>query len=866
MTITAADGRFILLGIPAGAVSLDVRLLGYAPTTISGIEIVAGETVERLVKLRTEAIALDALEVTATAERGSIRGALEQQRAASGIVSTLTAEQISGSPDGNAARALQRVSGVTVRDGKYIVVRGLGERYTTASLNGSRIPSPEPERKEVPLDIFPTALVQSVTTAKTFTPDLPGDFSGALVDIRTRDFPVRRQFVSSLSIGYTPGVTGSTLPGAPTEGLEWLGIGGGARELPRELARAGNFEPPPTQAEVNRMTTAFRNAWSVNERAGKPNTSLGLSWGGISNPLGLRTGYLVSGTYSLSQGANLEESRAAAITTPGGGTAEVDRFDGVTGRTSVAWGGLLNLTVFAGASTRLALHSNYNRTADLEARREHGSSENLGGQQLRLDRLRYVERSILSNQLQGEHTIAEHHRVDWSLDLSGVRRHEPDRSEILYASAVDPETGAQLAPTWFSLSNEGAVRTFADLREQSYAGALNYRLTPAGPEGLQVRVGAVVRNTARKTDNRAYSIAALLDRAGRELEPEEIFDGRFATEGDDHFRITPLRAGGSYDADEHLYAGYGMVELPLGNKVRLVGGARVERSEVLVDAEPTIGRPVRTEPSYTDILPSLGLNLTPAESQTIRLSVARTLARPEYRELAGIQYREVIGGENVIGNPELRRILVDNFDARWEWYPGPGEVLSAALFVKNFHDPIERIYLATSGTRVVTFINAHEARNYGVEFELRKGLGAIAEPLTPLTLHANATLMRSEIDPGGDDRSGAGGARAMVGQAPYVLNAGLSYDSESTGASLSLLYNLVGRRITSASEPPLPDIYEEPRNLLDLALRFPIAGAVSLKVDARNLLDAPHRITQGSVVREYHRTGPTFSLGVQWRQ
>jgi TonB-dependent receptor len=357
----------------------------------------------------------------------------------------------------------------------------------------------------------------------------------------------------------------------------------------------------------------------------------------------------------------------------------------------------------------------------------------------------------------------------------------------------------------------------------------------------------------------------MLDREARELPPEEIFDGRFATDDHAHFRITPLRAGGSYAASDLLMAGYGMVERSLGRRVRVIGGARIERSAVIVDAEPTIGRAVRSEPAYTDLLPSLGIKLALTEAQALRLSASRTLARPEYRELAEIQYREVIGGENVIGNPDLRRTLIQNYDARWEWYPAPGELLSVALFVKDFHDPIERIYLATSGTRVVTFLNAEGARNYGVELELRKGLGSFIEPLSPLTVFANATIMHSEIRVGEAGVGTGSAARAMVGQAPYVLNAGLTYAAEGDGASATILYNVVGRRIASASEPPLPELYEQPRRLLDLALRFPLSAGVSLKFDARNLLDSPHRVTQGTVVREYYRTGRSFTLGARWQ-
>jgi outer membrane receptor protein involved in Fe transport len=864
-TTTGVDGRFTLPVLPPGTVDLSVRLLGYTARTITGIEVAAGSTVEQVIQLHAEVIQLEGIEVTTVMNRGSINSALEQQRAAHGVVSTMTAEQISRSPDGDVARALQRLSGVTVQDGKYISVRGLGGRYTTASLNGAPIPSPEPERKVVPLDLFPVGLVQTITTAKTFTPDRPGDFSGAQVDIRTSEFPVGKEIAYSLSLGYTPGVTGAAIPTAPGEGLEWLGFGGKARSLPSSIARAGDFEPPPAQSEINHMTNSFRNAWSVQERQGAPNASLGASWGGSSDAFGQRIGYLLSGTYSLSHEANMDERRAVAIADGSGGTAEVDRFEGATGRTSVLWGGLLNLNLLLGGTGRIAINSTYNRTADNEARREDGFSENLGGQRLRIDRLRYVERSISSHQAIGEHQINGQHQLAWTLDASAVRRHEPDRSEIVYASAESPATGQPLPPAWFSLSNEGAVRTFADLRERSIGGALNYRLRPRGDEGLEFRFGALARSTARETDNQAYSIAALLDQASRELTPEEIFDGRFAADAASHFRITPLRAGGAYTASDQLYAGYGMAELPLGRRVRVIGGARVERSETVVTAEPTIGRAVRSEPVYTDLLPSLALNLSLSESQSLRLSAARTLARPEYRELAEIQYREVIGGENVIGNPALRRTLIQNFDARWEWYPSPGELFSVAFFVKNFQDPIERIYLATSGTRVVTFVNAESASNYGTELELRKGLGSFAERLAPLTLFANATLMHSTISVGNGALGGKTADRAMVGQAPYVLNAGLTYAAEDERASATILFNIVGRRIVSASEAPLPDFYEQPRGILDLALRLPLASGISAKLDAKNILNSPHRVTQGTVVTEYFRTGPSYSLGIQWR-
>jgi hypothetical protein len=866
--LSGVDGRFVLSDVPAGPVSLVARSLGYGTKTVTGVIVEAGAAVEQDLSLDAQAIELDAIEVSAGAERGSVSRALNQQRNATGILNAITSEQISRSPDGDAGAAMQRVSGVTVQDGKYVFVRGLGERYTTTSLNGARIPSPEPERKVVPLDMFPAGLLETITTSKTFTPDQSGDFSGAQVDIRTREFPAARQVTYSFGIGYNGSVTGTDLPFAPTVGSEWLAFAGSDRQVPDPVLNAGSFQSQIAPAEMNRLVDSFRNAWSVDRRSAAPSASMGASVGGTDPMFGQDISYLFSGTYSHSAEARLDEVRAQAIAGPDETALEVDRFEGMTGRTSVLWGGLANISTLVGSRTRLALGATYNRTADNEGRTEFGSSENHGNLPLSIERLRFVERSVRSVQLKGEHELSSRHRADWSLTTSGVQRNEPDRSEVVYATQSDPATGAELPPAWFSVSNEGAVRTFGDLSEDSYEASANYRVA-FGAAGNQhfVKLGGAFRSTTRDADNNAYSISTgQLGRADRELDPEEIFDGRFTAGTQSILRVTPLSQGGSYSAEDELVAGYAMVDVGLSSRIRLIGGARVERSAIRVVAQPTIGEPLVAEPEYTDVLPAVAFNISLTGNQNLRLSASQTLSRPEYRELAGIQYREVLGGDNVLGNPELERTLIQNADVRWEWYPNPGEVVSLAVFAKNFDNPIERVYLGTSGTRVVRFVNAESASNYGVEIEIRKGLGLLVESLEPFTAFANATIMNSDIRIGSGGASKTSDERTMVGQAPYVVNAGLTWAPGFGGTSATLLYNVVGERIVSAAEAPLPDIYEQSRNVLDLSLRFALTGSVSAKLDARNILDEPYSVTQGTVTRESWRVGRSFSLGLSWKQ
>jgi TonB-dependent receptor len=309
-----------------------------------------------------------------------------------------------------------------------------------------------------------------------------------------------------------------------------------------------------------------------------------------------------------------------------------------------------------------------------------------------------------------------------------------------------------------------------------------------------------------------------------------------------------------------------MTEVALTERLRLITGARYETDRLTVDATSTLGQPVRTSNDWSDVLPSAALNIAITDEQNLRLSVSRTLARPEYRELVPIKSRDVLNGDDLEGNPDLQRTRIDNVDLRWEWYPASGEVLSVGLFAKRFDDPIERVYRAAgASSRFVGFVNAESAENYGVEFEARKSLAFAGRFFEPFSFFSNLTLMRSEIDLGANQAAATNPKRRMVGQAPYVLNLGLSYASISGRTSATLLFNRVGDRIEAAGDLPLPDVIQKPRNVMDFSLRFPVVGNLSGRFDARNLLDEPFQTVQGTVTREYWKSGRTFQFGMIWK-
>ncbi len=864
--VSALDGRYLLEAVPAGVVSVRVRMIGFAPKLVTGILVQAGQTAAQDVAMVAEAVQLAEISVTSAAERGTVNRALEEQRNAAGIVSAVSSEQIARSPDSDAGQAVQRVSGVTVQDGKYVFVRGLGERYTTTSLNGARIPSPEPERKVVPLDLFPSALLEGITTSKTFTPDQPGDFSGAQVDLKTREFPAGRVLTLSTSLGLNSAVTGRTLPRAPRTGTEWLGFAGGERQLPGavpepvELARLSQSERIP-------IINSFRDVWNGRQGDAGPNGSMSLSVGGEDPVLGQRFGYIGSFTYSYNQETRRDESRASAFPGPTPEQATpVNVYTGMTGRETVLWGGLLNLSTRLGAGTKLSFNNSLSRSADNEATRLTGFYEQ-NAINLDLTRLTFVERSVRSSQVLGEHLLGERHFLDWAVTASGVKRNEPDRADLIYV-ARDDGTGNLVPDFWWG-ANRSADRTFSSIDETGYEGALNYRLS-LGAAGAPtwVKVGVTGRAVDRDADSRIYNLTTQsLTVAERRAPAEDIFSGFYASQG--RLSLTP-GATGRYAAEDRLVAGYAQADVPVTDRIRILGGARVERSEI--DVATVLFQGIRDSvvPSRlvnTDVLPALGITYFLNENQQVRLSAAQTLSRPEYRELSPVEFYDVLGGQRLFGNANLRRALIQNYDARWEWYPRPGETISLGAFYKRFRNPIERILVqnADGFSPDITFANADGANNYGVEVELRKRLDLLSAALRRFTLFTNVTLMQSEIEVGNEGLSSlTNPSRPMAGQSEYVVNAGVGYGSEDGRWSATFLYNVAGPRLSEAGISPLPDTYEQERHLMDVSLQFPLAGGVSGKLDAKNLLDEPVEFLQGPVQRLTYRTGRIVSLGFKW--
>jgi TonB-dependent receptor len=615
-------------------------------------------------------------------------------------------------------------------------------------------------------------------------------------------------------------------------------------------------------AQLNAVIGAFRNAWSTRTRPGREAGSLGLSIGGHADAGRVPLGYLAAFTYASNQDVRRDERRSLAVSGGGPGmTRPQNAYFGGTTTASVLWGGLLNLSTRLGTRVTLSSQNTFSLSADNQAVVLAGANEEFASD-FEITRLTFTQRMVRSNQLSGQYHPAERHHLDWSVTSSGVRRYEPDRSDLVFTASVDTARVVSTPIAWWG-GPRSAVRTFSDLRESGLEVATNYRLT-FGPAARPhaIKLGVDYRTVRRTSDSRSFDIINNdLSDAERSQPAETIFNGVYAAAG--RLLLFLDANGGNYTATDRQAAAYGQLDLSLGEWLRLIGGARLEGARLDVRSVTAQGLAASPRLRNLDVLPALALTLRLTGSQNLRLSASQTLSRPEYRELSPVPYADILGGLTVFGNPGLRRALIQNLDARWEWYPGPAEVVSLGVFAKRFDHPIEMVIVAQTGASALSFVNAQTASNLGVEIEVRRNLSLLSPDLLPFTVFVNTTLMRSRIRPGNDSiASNTSPNRPMMGQAAYVVNAGLTYATPNGRLSATALYNVVGRRIAEVGQQPLPDAYELPRHVVDATVRAQLASRLAVKLDTKNLLDAPDRVVQGSVTRLRYRAGRAFTLGV----
>ena len=880
---TDGAGRFTL-SLPSGLHDLTLVHAQYTALTVRGVEVEAGASRERTFALEPASIELAELVVSAPRIVGSALEALEERRDATAVGEVIGAQQMSRSGDTNAASALRRATGVTVVGGRFVYVRGLGERYSSTLLDGAQLPSPEPERRVVPLDMFPAGMLEGIAIQKGYTPDMPGEFGGGVVRIRTRGFPGALEGRASVGTSARLGTTFGDHLFAASGPTDFLGIDGGFRALPPEVKAASDAAPllerdmfserGYTAAELERLGEQMQTDWTPRRDTVPPGLSLAGNLGdSVATSFG-RAGWLAAAGYTSDWDGGPRDVR---IYTVGSGgrmePAHQYRFDDLEMRVTLS--GILSGGLDVGDDHKLRLTSLLNRVTTDEARLYEGYNRDVTTD-IRVSRLQWVEQMLSTNQLRGDHRLGDAVDLAWRYTLSAATRIEPDRRQARY----DREPGTDL---WrLSDRPEGNRRVFSGLVDVAHdvgldltwhlvgAPAVATPDAPAPPPAdtrVALKTGFALLDKAREVDTRRFKYDQQGPLAADEdlllLTPEQIFTPDYI--GADGFVLTETTLEtDNYTAGQRILGGYLMADVTLARDLTLVGGVRLESSEqrvgTFVPFSPDAAT-VEARLATLDLLPSLAASWAFRDDMFLRFGAAQTVSRPDFRELSPATFNDVTGGRQFFGNPDLRRALLRHVDLRWEWFPTAGELVSVGVFYKHFRDPIEMV-LVPSAQLSVTYANAAAAENLGLELEFRKNLAFLDTSLRDLYVASNVALIASSVDIGDAETIQTNKQRPLQGQAPYVLNLQIGYENADTGANAALLYNVSGRRIDEVGALGAPDTYIEAFHQLDLVLGLRLPDRFELNLRAQNLLDLPLETRQGTALVERDLRGRVFSLAV----
>ncbi len=873
------NGRYVLTNVPVGLVTVTVQQLGYGTKSVTEVEVRSNETTTLDITLEESAVALEGIMITADREEGSNAFLLDQRRTATALVEAVGAEEISRRPDSDAADVAQRMTGVTVTDGKYVFVRGLGERYSQTSLNGSAMPSPEPEKEVVPLDLFPAGLLESMVTQKSYTPDLPADFSGGTVKIETRDFPNEFTMRAGMTASY------NSLNGSEAGflhyargGRDFLGMDDGSRAAPDVVQQLvgpvrGGGRLPDDPAQRIQIGEAYRDL-SANQgfspiAGGNAPVSRGfdLSVGGRNSVLdGGEFGYFLAGTYKdnyMVRDDEIERKwRTSAFDSATAGFAKPNVDYAFTrGTRTVNWGTIGNVAFKPNPNQKIALKTTVNLSTDDEGRTYFGENEEDIGATIRSERSRWVERLMLWGQLSGEHRLFADSDLDWRVTAARADRNEPLIRETIYDQ--NPSSG-----DFYLLDFTESGRYFySELTDDDLSAEVNWSVPfELFSRDATVKVGGAFRNRTRDFGARRHNwrfaggTVADLD--------SELQTGAIVASGPrrDEFAISEVvEPGDVYQADDRRTAGYAMVDFNVTSRLQAVLGARVESYELGLTSRGESLRDSTQMGTVTDVTPSLNLTYSVSDDVKLRGSVSRTLDRPEFRELAPFQFTEATSLRQLVGNPALTPATIRSGDLRVDWFPAPGEMISVGGFYKDMKNPIEQVFIAAASS-AYSFQNAEKASVVGIELDVQLQASRLHTVLEGVSFSGNYSWIDSEVTvvPGGIFQP-TNERRALEGQAPYVLNLGLNY-AHDLGLEAGVFFNRFGPRITAAGGGGVPDIREISRNSLDASLGFPLMGGARARVRATNLLDAPWLFEQSmngfTRVQRSYTAGRTLSVGI----
>ena len=870
---TDVDGRYVVELAP-GTYEIKVAMEGYETKTLNVAVAAGARVIDANVGLTMTRFA-ETVQVTASGAIDAVTSSAEAQiadrKSSAVITDNLGSQEMKKNADSDAAQAMSRVTGMSVVDNQYVFVRGLGERYSNTTLAGSTLPTTEPDKKVVPLDLFPAGLLDSVQVSKSYSPDRSAEFAGGLVQIQPLKFPSRAVLDFSYGLNAYTNATGKSIPLSAIGNRDWLGFDDGVRALPagipsNKIVRQGIYTPDVgyTEAQMATFGRLLGNQWRPTSTDGAP----GQNWGAVFGNRFGKVGIVASVTHSYKENFQDEQRAFYRIGDSADDLEAVSNYRIQTGTQKAQLGGVANLAYQFNSNHRVAFENFYSHSGRDEGRVFEGPNTENNFYYYN-NRLQYIEEGLISTALAGDHFLRGlgNSRVDWRVNWARANRDEPDLRETLYqapfrAGTLEPNL---TTPAVLADESQSGFRLFNKLDDETIDAALNWStFSSAGSRPTQYKLGVSYVDRTRDFQSRRFRfIPVVLSKSdppvlqfNPTLQPEELFTtdniGRA-------FRFNEeTRPVDAYDGAQTTASAYAMVDIAFSARTRLNGGARLERFEQTVNTFDPFGLFVRTISATnknTDVFPAINLVQSFTSNQNLRLSYSTTVNRPEFRELAAFEFTDVVGSRATRGNPELKRALIQNVDARWELVPGGRSIFATSVFYKRFDSPIERIVIA-SAQPITTFQNADSARNFGVEVEAAYDFGG------GVFINANYTFVDSKISLLEEQRSVQTSLeRPLAGQSKNLFN--VTGEWAMKGFAARVLLNYAGDRISDVGSNQAPDVIEQGRETVDLVITQRV-GRFNFRISGENLTDSGYLFTQGTEDQRVFKLGRTigFSVGV----
>ncbi len=897
------EGAYLIRNVPAGMHTVQVSMIGYARKRVTEIRVDPGQVSRINITVDQELIVADVVEVTARSLENTEAALLKRRQNALSISDAISAEDISRGAQGDVAAAMTRVTGASVVDGKYVYIRGLGERYSTAQLNGTSLPNADPNSKSVQMDIFAANLLDNITTEKTFTPDKPGNFTGGSVNVKTKSLPESFTMSFSTSTKYNTQSSFKDMLSYDGGEYDFLGFDDGTRDIPLPLRNPDVEIPSITSALRDPKAAQLLDLYSKSfaDKSMTPSTiegGLGQSYAfSIGNQTEIaERPFGMLGSVSYNRNISAYDNGATGIWKRVSRESEGlnrERFaTDMSGSEEVLWGGLVNATYQPSITHEIGVNVLYNRSGEKLSRFQTGAwPSSLPGENVRYETrvLSFIEREMRSLQFRGKHVMpsVSNMEIEWTGAFIRSNQDEPDlryfTNEFQTVDAAG-EGAPDIDSYTIALSNYAApTRYFRNLEESNRDFKLDLTLPFTPWSGLTARLkfGGAYLGKDHTFRERRFSFRQ--DALQYRNDPVVFFSTARTGILPDAYQDTPgfTRFGNfvsedsdlknNYDGDQEIRAGYLMLDLPLTRRFKVTGGARYESTLLDVASHETSLTPGRLDEK--DWLPSINTVYQVVDNMNVRGAYSRTLARPSFRELAPFASFLFVGDYIFVGNSELKRTLIDNYDFRWEWFNRPGEIYALSYFYKKFENPIERVIVTTNGE--IQFQNVDRALVSGLELEFRKQLDQLHPSLGNFQVGGNLSLVRSQVDIAPSELAiiraldpGAAETRKLQGQSPYVVNIDAMYDNTDTGTLVSFHYNVFGERLSEVSTGGTPNAFEQPAGMLDITGSQRLWDRVTLKFSAKNLLDPDikkvHTFNSEQFIRSLYKRGRTFSLGLSY--